>query len=82
MSRQFVTGDTDIDISDFPPITLLSACNFQNGAIFLVRKEIDNVFCLPVVPCEIFSLTKKDNNTITFNSTASAWGHIVLFYKN
>ena len=80
--KQFATGDIDIDISGFPPIILLSACNYQEGAIFLIRKEMNNVFCLSVVPCDSFSLTKKDNNTITFSSTSSAGGNIVLLYKH
>ena len=43
---------------------------------------MNNVFCLSVVPCDSFSLTKKDNNTITFSSTSSAGGNIVLLYKH
>lgn len=80
--KEFGIGDIDIDISGFPSIILLSACNYLEGAIFLIRKETNDVFCLSVVPCDSFSLVKKDNNTITFSNVSSAGGNLVLFYKN
>ena len=77
ISKNFLPGTTELDISSWSSITLLSLVTYKDEAtaLYLIRKESStSVYCVPVKSSTFVSVAYSSENKLTLTDSAKFGG--------